>query len=177
MKNIANKLFISFTLGTLLFIPVLESKENNWNYDNYLHSLRIMSYDDPVTTGGKGLISVEIGANTDVVAHIEFKGCFPWGDWSYYSLEVPVDAGKQVLTKSVDVPIKTLHEPANYFYYYVYVTLPYDSWSPNAWGLLKETKVTDSIQPDFVIKELPYGTLVATISSITALVIIWRRAK
>jgi hypothetical protein len=136
-----------------------------------------MSYEDPVTAGGRGLISVEVGANTDVVVRFEFKGSFPWGDWSYCSLEVPLDAGKQVLTESVEVPLKTLHEPANYFYYYVYVTLPYDSWSPNAWGLLKKTKVIDSTQPDFVINEVPYGTLVATISSITALVIIWRRGK
>ena len=113
-----------------------------WDYGDYLSSLEIVSFDDPVTAGGMASISVEVGANTDVVLHLEFKGEFAWGHWVFYSKEVFIGEGVSSVAESVRVPFKTLIEPASDFYYYVYVTFPLEGWSSSAWGLAQSVSIS-----------------------------------
>ena len=127
---------------TISFIQSTKAEDVEWDYGNYLSCLDIISFDDPVTAGGMASISVEVGANTDVVLHVEFKGEFAWGHWVFYSKEVFIGQGVSSVTESVSVPFKTLIEPASDFYYYVYVTFPLESWSSSAWGLAQSVSIS-----------------------------------
>ena len=112
-----------------------------WNYCNYLYSLEITSCDDPVIAGQPNQITLEAGANTDVVLHVELKSEFPWGHWTFSSCEFQVEEGLNTVTCHVDVPYKTIIEPTTSFYYYIYVTLPGDPWDPSTWSLAKTVTV------------------------------------
>lgn len=129
------------------------------DYSNYLYSLDMVSYVDPVTAGGVGSVKVEVGANKDVNVHVEFKGHFSWGEWTFSSVVIPVGAGVQTVTGEVSVPYKTLIEPASHFYYYVYVALRGESWSPKAWGLVQTVDVIPA-------SEVSHEELVALMSNL-----------
>ena len=60
-------------LVIISFTQRARAEDVEWNYSNYLSSLEIISFDDPVTAGGMASISVEVGANTDVVLHVELR--------------------------------------------------------------------------------------------------------
>lgn len=139
----AGAVALSSLLMLILIFPITESSGNvpQWDYTNYLYSLSVLSYDDPVTAGQTASITVELGANTEVVLHIEFKGEFEWGHWAFDSTEVLLDPGLSTVSKEVNLPIKTIIEPASDFYYYVYVTLPGDEWSSSAWNLRQSVSV------------------------------------
>lgn len=72
---------------------------------------------------------------------MELKGHFSWGEWTFSSVVINVERGIETVTGEVDIPHKTLIEPASYFYYYVYVTLHGDSWSSQAWGLVQTVTI------------------------------------
>ena len=128
-------------LITASFIQGTKASDVEWNYVNYLYSLEIISYEDPATAGNTASITVEIDANTDVVLHIELKGNFDWGSWTFSSTEIPIESGVTRVTGDLDVPYKTLIEAESYFYYYVYITLPGDGWTASAWGLTETVNV------------------------------------
>jgi len=140
-------------LITASFIQGTKANEVEWNYGNYLYSLEIISLEDPATAGHTASLTVEIGANTDVVLHIELKGNFDWGSWTFSSTEIPIESGVTRVTGDLDVPYKTLIEAESYFYYYVYVTLPGDGWTASAWGLMETVTVdppSEVIYDEFV---------------------------
>jgi len=60
-----------------LFFPVSTANVREWSYKNYLYSLEILSYEDAVTAGQSGSLTLEVGANTDAVLHLELKARFP----------------------------------------------------------------------------------------------------
>ena len=122
-------------LGFVFIVPSSTANVSKWNYSNYLYSLDITSYDDPIIAGQSNQIMVEVGANTDVILHVEFKGEFQWGHWTFISCDVQVEEGLSTVSCDVDIPYKTIIEPASSFYYYVYVTLPGDPWGSSTWGL------------------------------------------
>jgi hypothetical protein len=128
-------LSLILVLGFIFIIPNSTATITEWDYSNYLYSLEITSYDDPVIAGQSNQITVEIGAITDVILHIEFKGKFPWGHWTFSSCEIQLEDGLNTIAYEVNVPYKTIIEPASSFYYYVYVTLPGDPWGSSVWGL------------------------------------------
>ena len=128
-------------LITASFIQGTKAIDVEWNYGNYLQSLEIISYADPATAGQTAIITVEVGANTDVVLHIELKGYFDWGSWTFSSTEIPIESGVTRVTGDLDVPYKTLIEAESYFYYYVYVTLPGDGWTASVWGLTETVTI------------------------------------
>lgn len=134
---ITSLIMLSFATHT----PEIRGNTVEWDYTNYLNSLSILSYDDPVTAGQMASITVEVNANTEVVLHIEFKGEFDWGHWAFDSIEAPLDPGVSTVTKEVNVPIKTAIEPASDFYYYIYVTLLGDGWSSSTWNLRQNVGV------------------------------------
>ena len=125
----------------ILLLPLLPRVIATWDYSNYLYSLDIVSYVDPVTAGGIGSVTVEVGANTDVDVYVELKGHFSWAEWTFSSEVISVDPETRTVTANVGVPYKTLIEPASCFYYYVYVTLQGDQWSPQVWGLVQTVTV------------------------------------
>lgn len=140
-------------LITASFIQGTKANDVGWNYGNYLYSLEIISYEDPATAGHTASLTVEIGANTDVVLHIELKGNFDWGSWTFSSTEIPIESGVTRVTGDLDVPYKTLIEAESYFYYYVYVTMPGDGWTASAWGLMETVTVdppSEVIYDEFV---------------------------
>jgi len=128
-------------LGCIFITPISTAIVCEWDYCNYLYSLDITSCDDPVIAGQSNQVTVEIGANTNVVLHIALKGEFPWGYWTFSSCEVQVEEGLNTFTCHVNVPYKTIIEPATSFYYYVYVTLPGDPWDSSTWGLAQTVTV------------------------------------
>jgi len=150
-------------LSFLFIVPSSTANMSEWDYNNYLYSLDITSYDDPVIAGQPNQITVEVSANTDVVLHVEFKGAFPWGHWTFSSCEVQVEEGLSTVACEVGVSYKTIVEPASSFYYYVYVTLPGDSWGSSVWGLT-QTVALDSPS------EVSHGELVACMSQLKWLV-------
>lgn len=150
-------------LGFISIIPGSIATEEEWDYDDYLYSLDIVSYDEPITAGQTGSIKVKVGANTDVVIHVEFKGEFSWGHWPFYSAEIPVSSGVSTVSAEVNVPFKCLIEPVSGFVYYVYVTLPGDEWSQSAWGLAQSITVTPP-------EEVTYDELVVCMSHLKWLV-------
>ena len=103
--------------------------------------MKIESYDDPAIAGQSNQITIEIGSNTDVFLYVEFKGEFSWGHWIFGSCEIQVEEGLSMVSCDVDVPYKTIIEPASNFYFYVYVTLQGDSWGSSVWGLIKTVTV------------------------------------
>jgi hypothetical protein len=125
-------------LGSLLSPHDTLANISEWDYDNYLYSLEILSCDDPVMMGLPGSITVEVGANTAVSLHFEFKGSFWWGEWMYASEKTTVKQGTSVITGEVEIPLKTLVDPTCIFYYYMYVTFPDMDWTPGAWGQARE---------------------------------------
>jgi hypothetical protein len=125
-------------LGSLLTPHDTLANISEWDYDNYLYSLEILSCDDAVIMGLPGSITVEVGANTAVSVHFEFKGSFCWGDWTYTSEKTTVKQGTSVIKGEVGIPLKTLVDPTCRFYYYVYVTFPDMDWTPGAWGQAQE---------------------------------------
>ena len=126
----------------LVLIPSSTAIDDGWNYGNYLYSLEILSFDDPVTAGDLGSVTVEIGANTEVVLNVEFKGVFTWGDWTFSSTEVFLGSGLESVNVNIEVPYKAIIEPASSFYYYVYATLQEDDWNPSSWSLVQEVTVS-----------------------------------
>jgi len=94
-----------------------------------------------------------------VVLHVEFKGEFPWSHWTYSSCDVQVEEGLSTVSCEVNVPYKTIIEPASSFYYYVYVTLPGDPWGSSAWGLAQ----TVTLEPPL---EVSHEELVACMSQL-----------
>jgi hypothetical protein len=128
-------------LITTSFIQGTKANNVEWNYGNYLQSLEIISYAYPATAGNTASIAVEIGANTDVVLHIELKGYFDWGNWTFSSTEIPIESSVTRVTGYLEVPYKTMIEAESYFYYYVYVTLPGDGWTASTWGLTENVTV------------------------------------
>jgi len=80
-----------------------------------------------------------------VVLHLEFKGQFSWGQWVFYSKDIPIPAGSSTVSDEVNAPYKSLIEPASEFYYYVYVTLPGDEWTPSAWELTQSVTVVPPV--------------------------------
>lgn len=127
--------------GTVFLFPTASSEESSWSHDDYLYLLEISSFDESIVAGEMGTLTVEVGANTPVVVHIELKGRFSWGDWVFHSSEVQVGAGESTVASEVYVPYKTLIEPASYFYYYVYVTFPLSPWSSEAWEAIQNVSV------------------------------------
>ena len=125
-------------LGSLLTPHDTLANISEWDYGNYLHSLEVLSCDDSVTMGLPGSVTVEVGANTAVSVHFEFKGSFWWGEWTYISEEIVVKQGTSVITGGVEIPLKTLVDPTCRFYYYVYVTFPDADWAPGVWGQARE---------------------------------------
>jgi hypothetical protein len=149
--------------GIVLLAPTASSEESAWSHDDYLYLLEISSFDESVDAGEMGALTVEVGANTPVVVHIEFKGRFSWGDWVFHSSEVQVGAGESTVASELYVPYKVMIEPASYFYYYVYVTFPLSHWSSDVWGVTQNVSV---MAPDDVSHE----ELVACMSHLAWLV-------
>ena len=136
--------------GIVFLAPTASSEESTWSHDDYLYFHEITSFDESVVAGEMGALTVEVGANTPVVVHIEFKGRFSWGDWVFHSSEAQVGAGESTVVGEVYVPYKVLIEPASYFYYYVYVTFPLSPWSSDVWGATQNVSV---MAPDDVSHE------------------------
>ena len=112
---------------TSVIIPIARARKADnvqWSYGNYLYDLVILSFDNPVEAGRTGSITIQLGANTVVTAHVEFKGHYSWGEWIYYSEEIQLGPGETEFTEAVEIPFKTIVEPTCEFYYYVYVTFP-----------------------------------------------------
>ena len=149
--------------GIVFLTPTARSEEPTWSHDDYLYLLEITSFDESVVAGEIGLLTVEVGANTPVVVHIELKGRFSWGDWVFHTSEVQVDAGESTVAGEVYVPYKVLIEPASYFYYYVYVTFPLSQWNSDVWGATQNVSVRS---PD----DVSYEELVAYMSHLKWLV-------
>ncbi len=122
-------------MSFVFIVPSSTANMTEWDYSNYLHSLEIAYYDDPVIAGQSNQITVEVGANTDVVLHAEFKGEYPWGHWTLGSCDVQVEEGLSTIACDIEVPYKTVIDPVSSLYYYVYVTLPGDPWGSSTWGL------------------------------------------
>jgi len=101
--------------------------------------------------------------NTNVVLHLEFKGQFSWGQWVFYSKDIPIPAGSSTVSDEVNAPYKTLIEPASEFYYYVYATFPGDEWNPSAWGLAQPVTVLPPV-------DVTYDELVSCMSHLKWLV-------
>ena len=140
-------------LITASFIQGTKADDVEWYYGNYLHSFEMISYEDPATAGNTASITVEIGANTNVVLHIELKGNFDWGNWTFSSTEIPIESGVTRVTGDLEVPYNTLIEAELYFYYYVYITLPGDGWTASVWGLTETVTVdppSEVIYDEFV---------------------------
>lgn len=127
--------------GIVLLAPAASSEESAWSHSDYLYLLEITSFDEPVVAGEMEALTVEVGANTPVVIHIELKGRFSWGDWVFHSSEVQLGAGESTVAGEVYVPYKTLIEPASHFYYYVYATFPLNPWSSDVWGVTQNVSM------------------------------------
>ena len=78
---------------TITAIPKSISDETEFNYDNYLSSLDIQKYDETVGTDEYGSINVQVESRTEVDLHIEFKGNYTWGHWTFSSKNVAVEPG------------------------------------------------------------------------------------
>ena len=128
--------------GITFLAPNVSPEEPAWSYYDYLYLMEISSYDESIVTGEVGALTIEVGANTPVVVHIELKGRFSWGDWLFYSSEIQIGVGEGTVVGEVYVPYKVLIEPASYFYYYVYVTFPSSPWSTDVWGTTQNVTVT-----------------------------------
>jgi hypothetical protein len=128
--------------GLMLLAAQPAGASTVWTYGNYLNSLNIGSFKSPIAAGDGATVEATVGANTAVDVHVEFKGQFSWGSWTYSSDVIPITgAGTFTVTGSPVVPYKALIDPAQYFFDYVFVTLPGDSWSPAAWGLTRTVQV------------------------------------
>jgi hypothetical protein len=123
----------------------LASEDPGDNYDDYLTSIDILKCDDTVATGENGSITVKVAARTGVDLHIDVKGEYPWGHWTFSSEVVALEQGVSVLREEFHVPPGSLEDPASSYYVYVYATLPGDPWSFEAWG---ETSEVEVILPD-----------------------------
>jgi hypothetical protein len=134
-------LFFLFLSAINLAVPISQVNNVEWDYTNYLYSLEISEYDEYITAGQSGLIKVLVGANTEAVLHVEFKGSFDWGHWVFYSRTIPLESGLNEIEATIYVPYKALIEPASEFYHYVYVALPGDEWNSQAWGQTEEVSV------------------------------------
>jgi len=150
-------------LSFVFIVPSSMANMSEWDYTNYLYSLDITSYDDPIIAGQSNQITVKIGANTEVVLHVEFKGEFQWGHWTFSSCETQVEEGLSTITCELNVPYKTVIEPVSSFYYYVYMILPGDPWGSSAWGLAQ----TVALEPP---SEASHEELVACMSQLKWLV-------
>lgn len=133
--------------GLMLLGAQQASASTVWTYGNYLYALNIASVNSPIAAGSGATLQATVGANTAVDVHIEFKGQFSWGSWTYSSDVIPITgAGTSTVTGSPLVPYKALIDPAQYFFDYVFVTLPGDSWSPAAWGLTRTVLIVPPAQ-------------------------------
>ncbi len=145
-----------FTIALLALtqgiVPIIKANNVQWSYGNYLYDLVILSFDDPVEAGRTGYITVQVCANTEVTAHVEFKGHYSWGEWIYYSEEIQLGPGKTEFTAVVKIPFKTIVEPTCDFYYYVYVTFPDEQWVSPCWGLAPDVEI--ALPPDISLDDL-----------------------
>ena len=162
MKNYTALVFL-FLTAINLAVPISQTNNVEWFYTNYLNSLEITEYDESITVGQSGSIKVLVGANTEVVLHVEFKSSFDWGHWVYHSRTFLLESGFTETVTSVDVPYKALIEPASEFYYCVFVTLPGDEWNSQAWGQTEEVSV-------YTPEEVSHDELVAYMSHLKWLV-------
>jgi hypothetical protein len=162
MKAIkAASLFLILSL--VFMVPSSIANLYEWDYSNYLYSLKIVSYDCPVIAGQLNRITVEIGANTAVVLHVEFKGAFSWGHWTFGSYEVQVDEGLNTVVCEMNIPHKVSVESSSSFYFYAYVTMPGDTWSSTSWGLVQ----TVALKPP---SEVSYEELMVCLSQLKWLI-------
>ena len=141
MKNRSIPLALAFIIITSVVAPILYADQVEWDYNSYLYLFDILEYDEPLTAGRTNHISIQVGANTQVTVHVEFKGSFSWGEWTFYSQEIPMEAGLTTLGVDMEMPIKTIVEPTCTYYYYTYITLPGDGWAPYVWGLTRYISV------------------------------------
>ena len=129
--------FFIFTLlftGFILSIPKSEALEE-WNYENYLYSFEILSHEAQVTAGQATTVTIQIGANTEVDLHIELKGMYEWGSWTFSEVIIFLEEGLANIDVSLEIPLKTVIEYPSEFYIYVYASSSGDSWSTLVWGL------------------------------------------
>ena len=174
------KHYSSIFLALLIAILLLDSScveannDGGWSYENYLYSFKILAYDDPITPGQACEISLEIGSNTDVEVHIELKGKFTWGDWTFSEVVHPIQVGTSTITQSLEVPEEIIYEETAGYYYYAYVTLPTGSWNSQVWGLAQNVDISNE-SPHFVIDEFPFGSITSILSALIALVILLHR--
>ena len=138
MKKVLIVLFLFLSLYTIFPNSFCN---DIWNYENYLSNFMIVTYDDTVIAGNKGILKLEICSNTNIVVHGEFKGHFTWGDWIYSSSKLQLESGCSTIDLEVEIPWKAAIEPTSEFYFYVYVTLPTDKWNPEVWGLAQTVNV------------------------------------
>jgi hypothetical protein len=141
MKAYTTLVIIFLSVINLTF-PISQTNNVEWDYTNYLYSIEIIEYDEYNTAGQSGIIKVVVGANTEVVLHVEFKGSFDWGHWIFHSRTILLESGLTETETAVDIPYKALIEPTSEFYYYVYVTLLGDEWNPEAWGLAESVYIS-----------------------------------
>jgi hypothetical protein len=162
MKTYTAIVFL-FLSAINLAVPISQANNVEWGYTNYLYSLEITEYDESITVGQSGSIKVLVGANTEMVLHVEFKGSFDWGHWVFDSRTIPLESGLNEVEATIYVPYKALIEPVSEFYYYVYVTLPGDEWNSQAWGQTEEVSV-------YPPEEVSHDELVAYMSHLKWLV-------
>lgn len=133
-------IFILFS-ATSVITPFIASGNVEWDYSNYLYDLRIECFENPVQAGRTGFITASVGANTAVTAHVELKGSYSWGEWTYDLKEIQLSPGESEFIVELCVPSKLVVEPICLFYYYVYITLPGEQWDPECWGLTTELDI------------------------------------
>jgi hypothetical protein len=133
--------------GLMLLSAQAAGATTVWTYGNYLYALSIVSFSNPNAAGAAASVQTTVGANTAVDVHIEFKGQFSWGSWTYSSDVIPIAAaGTYTLSGSAAVPYKALIDPAQSFFDYVYVTFPGEPWSPPVWGQTQTVQITRPAQ-------------------------------
>lgn len=156
-------IFLGLLLSGIAFLtPTASSETSTWSYSDYLYRLEISSFDESATVGEINTLTVEVGANTPIVVHIELKGRFSWGDWVLHSSNVKVGVGESTVVGEVFIPYKTLIEPASY-YFYIYVTFPLSQWSSDVWSITQNV----SVKPP---KDVSHEELVAYMSHLKWLV-------
>jgi len=134
----------------------LASEDLGESYEDYLTYIEILKCDETVATGENGSVTVKVGARTEVDLHIELKGEYPWGHWTFSSEVVALKPGVSVVREAFHVPPGSLDDPASSYYVYVYATLPGDPWSFEAWGETREVEVIPP-EPDKAAKFSVHG--------------------
>jgi len=172
-KRYASIMITMLSVILLMKVTYVDANNNgDWSYDNYLNSFQVLAYDDPIIPGQACEITMEIESNTDVEIHVELKGIFTWGDWTFSKVVQSIQEGAITITQSLEVPEEFISEEITGCYYYVYVTLPQDSWNSQVWGLTQKVDIFND--PDFIVNEFPYGSVMSLIAAFLALIVIFR---